>query len=640
MPYTPVSMHSGHLLDSRPSAIQTTTATLALTSALLALWMSTHRYHGLSGDAALYAMQALARIQPNLLHDVFLEHTSQDSYTIFSPLYAGCIALWGLHTSALILTITFKLWFFAAAWTLARSFSQSHVAFVSVGMLIIVSGAYGAYSVFRYAEDWVTARSLGEAMVITAFAFHFRGWRIIGLLCALGALIVHPLMALPGLLVLVCLWSSSRITAICAGALVLLALGVAIAAIALPSTGHFLAVMDAEWLEVVRERSQFLFLQLWSAADWNVNARPFASLTLSWLVLDNPRIRSLCTSSVLVGATGLTIAVIASLIGPIDVLLQGQAWRWVWVTAFVSVLLLPPTVLAIWRDEKCGSLCVVLLISAWTIPAIDGAACIVCALALWSIRERINARAAWFLRLLAFAGGGLILAWILRTCWAFAWSPPVSSAREGRALALIRDALGVTILTAAIFWSLVYWLKAFRSAPALLLACGVFLSAGALLWPETFSDRGVDGTSAQIQEFADWRSAIPPNSNVLVAPAHNAATFVWFTLDRPSYLTVDQSSGVVFSRTTALEIRRRSEVLLPLMDPDWTLYSNMQKTHRGTGAASISRPLTHDTLIRLCADPQLNFVVARESIGFQPIRHTHPGNRQDWNLYDCRRVHG
>jgi hypothetical protein len=150
----------------------------------------------------------------------------------------------------------------------------------------------------------------------------------------------------------------------------------------------------------------------------------------------------------------------------------------------------------------------------------------------------------------------------------------------------------------------------------------------------------MDGTAAEIDEFADWRSAIPPDSNVFVVSVKNAPTFAWFTLQRPSYLTVDQSSGVVFSRATALEVRRRSQVLLPLIDPDWTLLSNMKTKNIGSGgtSSSISRPVTRDRLYSLCGDPQLNFVVARENVGFSPDRHTSPGPWRDWNLYDCRRV--
>jgi hypothetical protein len=124
----------------------------------------------------------------------------------------------------------------------------------------------------------------------------------------------------------------------------------------------------------------------------------------------------------------------------------------------------------------------------------------------------------------------------------------------------------------------------------------------------------------------------------LVVPVRNSAAFAWFTLERPSYLTVDQSAGVVFSRTTALEVRRRSQVLLPLMDPDWRLLSNMSQVHGGSGGSFTSvRPLTRERLTSVCGDPELNFVVAEDNIGFEPLRHARAGGH-DWYLYDCRIV--
>jgi hypothetical protein len=111
---------------------------------------------------------------------------------------------------------------------------------------------------------------------------------------------------------------------------------------------------------------------------------------------------------------------------------------------------------------------------------------------------------------------------------------------------------------------------------------------------------------------------------------------VWFTLERPSYLTVDQSSGVIFSHATAVEIRRRSEVLLPMEQPDWRLLTR-RTTHGGKFDAK-ALPLTRDRLIRICADPTLDFVVAKENVGFQPRRHERQGPWDGWNLYDCRRV--
>jgi hypothetical protein len=596
----------------------------------------THQYKALGGDAGLYAFQALARIHPNLLNDLYLKNTSQDSYTIFSGFYAQCMALLGLRGAALTLTIVLKVWFFAAAWALARELSNGYIAFLAVALLIVTTGEYGAYHVFHYAEDWLTARSLAEALVITALVFYFGGLRVVSVLIACGAMSVHPLIALPGLLLLVCLWLPLRQSAIGAALGVLAALGITLLALHMPSAARFLVIMDANWLEVVRERSQFLFLQLWRGADWALNARPFLALSISAIAIGDARIHKVCTAALLVGTTGLVIALIASLVGPVSLLLQGQAWRWVWVTGFVSVLLLAPTVLAVWRSEKCGPLCALLMIAAWTIPAIDGAACLAGALILWLMRDRINAPSAMFLRWIAIALGVVIIAWVIKTSWRAAW--PRLPGPGSTPAALIRSLPGLAILSFALVGTLAYWIRANRSVLELFVFCGALLAGVLCIMPGTFQDKARDGRVAEIEEFKDWRGAIPLDANVFVVPAHNSAAFAWFTLERPSYLTVDQSSGVVFSRTTALEVRRRSQVLQPLMDPDWRLLSDMQARSGNAKTGPSMRPFIRDRLMSLCRDPQLNFVVAKEDVGFAPLRHAHVGPWQDWNLYDCRRV--
>ena len=126
--------------------------------------------------------------------------------------------------------------------------------------------------------------------------------------------------------------------------------------------------MDAAWAEVVRERSQFLFLPLWSMHDWEVNTQPFLYLGFTAIAVPDPRIRKLCPAAALVGAAGLAVAWIGSALGPVAILVQGQAWRWVWISVLMSALLLPGVALQVWRDETCGPLCVVLLVSGWTLP--------------------------------------------------------------------------------------------------------------------------------------------------------------------------------------------------------------------------------------------------------------------------------
>jgi hypothetical protein len=92
-----------------------------------------------------------------------------------------------------------------------------------------------------------------------------------------------------------------------------------------------------------------------------------------------------------------------------------------------------------------------------------------------------------------------------------------------------------------------------------------------------------------------------------------------------------------------MEIRRRSEVLLPVSEPDWKILSQIteerenRKNHVATRDLS-PRPLTAASLVAVCSDPQLGFVIAKEDVGFDPLRHLHVGDWRNWNLYDCERV--
>ena len=185
---------------------------------------------------------------------------------------------------------------------------------------------------------------------------------------ALGALFIHPLMALPGLLLLVCLWLPVRVGVIGAIGGIFATLAIALVAGNLPAASAVLTVMDAPWLDVVRERSQFLFLQLWSIRDWDINAQPFISLGLTAIAVADQRIRKLCAAAALVGAAGLAVALIGGLMA------RSRSWCRVkpgdgsGLPSSSAPLLVPFTVLRVWRDEKCGPLCALLLVSGWTLP--------------------------------------------------------------------------------------------------------------------------------------------------------------------------------------------------------------------------------------------------------------------------------
>ena len=251
-----------------------------------ALWCLTHQYHGLVGDSELYAVQALARNDPSLARDVFLSGASQDRFTIFSPIYSLFIRILGLQTAAISLLVLCKICFYGAIWAFGRRLYDSRAALLTMALAIMSLAEYGAYNVFHVAEDMLTARTLAEALAMTALSLHVYGRKTAALGLAALALCVHALMALPMVLLLVGLSAGVSVTIMAALVIVTSILIAAIGAVLAPHwTPTFLAIMDPGWLEMVRERSQFVFLQLWRLRDWELNIQPLLSLVLAMVVL-------------------------------------------------------------------------------------------------------------------------------------------------------------------------------------------------------------------------------------------------------------------------------------------------------------------------------------------------------------------
>jgi hypothetical protein len=600
---------------------------------LTTIWLSLRGYHGLLGDAQIYAFQAFARIHPHLGNDLYLQNTSQDQFTIFSPLYAWFIGSLGLEDAARLLTLVFTLWFFTGAFAVAKAIGNRDAAWLAVAFLLIADGGYGGSGVFRFAEPFLTARLPAEALIITSLACFLRGHRLVAIGIAAGSLLVHPLIALPGLLFVLCLGVTIQLSIVGAIAGVVFTLIVSGAALWLPRISNLLPVLDPAWLSIVQERSQFLFLQLWSFPDWELNARPFFYLAFTALALEDNRVRKLCIAAAVVGAAGLAVALTASLQGPVAIIVQGQAWRWVWIAAFISTLLVPATILHIWQDKRCGPLCAVLLISGLTLP-IDGTACVSLAIIFWLMRSKMTGGARVFFQWIFIA----LVASIIGSILVHARGFPIAAfhASKGIGAALLNDVFGIKVvvaLAAALLWC---WIRRSHKLWAFSLVFAILITLSILILPAAFKQSRTLASALESAEFSDWEAVIPPTSTVLVTPPRDVGTFVWFTLQRPNYLAVDQSAGVVFSRSTALEIQRRSQVLLPAMDPSWRILTNL-RTFPGRRTLDVpTRPLTAAIFNEICSDSQLGFVISQQDIGIDHFDHQGTGAWMGWNLYDCR----
>src|SRR5580692_5592876 len=135
-------------MHSLRNALQNNLLSGTLVLMVTVLWLLLHGYQGFAGDAQIYAFQALARIHPALSTDLYLQNTSQDQYTVFSPVYAWFIGWLGLENAARVLTLFFTAWLFAAAWRLAAGVAAgaasgaNGAAWLGAAFLVIAAGDY------------------------------------------------------------------------------------------------------------------------------------------------------------------------------------------------------------------------------------------------------------------------------------------------------------------------------------------------------------------------------------------------------------------------------------------------------------------------------------------------------------------
>ena len=616
----------------------TTARVVAYALFVAACWSAMHLYRGLGYDAQLYAFQAFAQIHPALKLDLFLQDAMQERLSIFSPFYALVIRLLGLEPAALTLFLLFNVVFATGAWFFMRKLCGPRLAWLAVAFVVSIKGNFGGFSVIRYGEDFFTARTAAEALVMVSLALQVHSHRVAAWTVSCLALAIHPIMALPGMLLLICLSLPMRLCIAGAALGIVGAVVLALAAMSSAVVAHHFPLLDGDWLSVVRERSQYLLLDMWAPADWKLNAKPFVALLLTVLAVPDPAIRRLSLAAILIGATGLAVAAIGCLVGPLAILVQAQPWRLMWITLALAILLLPMTASRIWDDRRVALPCLAFMMLAWTYPLIDPLLSAAVATVLWAMRGSVTQAAAQWLRWLGLAVIAIMAVWMIANVWTTLHAR-FAIGHDTLFISAVRNTLGLTtpmLVTTVTLW----WLIGNRQLRGLIVSVLLLGIALLFLVPSACRQESPLDATYSTGEYSDWQRLISEDKSVALASPGAATLFTWFILQRSSYLSEAQSAGVVFSRSTALEVKRRSQVLAPLMDPDWKITSQILAfaKDRKSYKPPALHPLTPTILAGICTDPQLGVVIAREDVGFDAHKHTGAGPWKDWSLYDCAHV--
>jgi len=603
-------------------------ACVTLAASYVLIWTIRKYYGGLDDDAQLYAFQAIARLNPGLATtDLFLKFGSQDNYTIFTGVFAWFIKHLGLASAAALLTIISHAWSAIATWFIANHLTSRKYAWLITGIVLVVPGEYGAFGVFQYSETFFTARLPAEALTLTAIALALASRFGLALLVAALALLTHPLMAMPGLLVLL-LYRFPFLL----GPRYLLLGCVAFAAII--AVAKFfphppIVMMDSEWLAMVRARSFFMFADEWRAVDWDLSLLAFLTILFAIASTGSLTIRRLGLSSIAVGVTGLALTTISSFAAPVALLIQGQPWRWTWICAYLAVAMLPIAVISCWQSRDTARRAIALLLCTAWIPTVSWASSIpigsplaaLCILLIWQ-RQRLDAQYVKYLVAFSLCVAATMLASVLASALTLA-QLEFTTNKEPLLIERIRDVIDLTLPAVALTWALWFATVQSRRLLSTLFTCMITIALFAPIAPRAYRNWTIQAYETGYAAFTDWRRALDHKRSVFW-PDDTPA--VWLLLDSPAYLSTSQSAGIVFSRQTASEVARRAAVLEPVTGHKGFAFDKENHDKIGT--------LTIQSLKAICSDPELGYVVSQRDL---PLPHLQgpPGRWGGQRLYFC-----
>lgn len=607
-------------------------------SLALAAWMLLHPFAGVTHDAVLYSLFALARLHPDTLTaDVFLRLGSQDSFSLFTPIYATAMRWFGMEHAARILLALCQAALLGGVWGLARRFMPPLDATLSVALLLALPSEYGMGDTFHFLDDCITARIPAEALVVGAVLAAVTRRYAVAAGCAIAAMLLHPIMGAAGIafLVFTCLvprYPRATLAVIGVGFMATVATVVASAPLG--------RIEDKDWLFAIYSSSSYLFVTLWSLFDWSRAAVYLVILTVGCWICPTPRLRQVCMGLLATAACGVVISVVFGDLFHVSIFIAMQAWRWLWLTQMLAITLAPAILQACWGRGYAGRAAVVFCGTAWIFRdlPLDGlldAMVIACA----AVPSQWNGNRYW--RLL-FVGACVLsgLAVSLDISNAFGYTPrPVSFSstllQQVRG-ACVDGAIPGVILIAS--WMIlrrsVSNVTGTRLASAAALTCAsvALLLCGWLL-PFTWANcTDAYYTPERADLFAPWRAVIPLTAEVVWL---ENPVGTWFLLDRPSYTSADQIAGAIFSKEKALLVRRRMSAETAVLRASSPISTDGLRSNPDTTLSPLKvLPLTLEGMRALCTDPDLGYVVnwsAPVPTPFPPV--TVDSTRENGKLY-------
>lgn len=592
-----------------------------------AVLLVSHPFTGVRHDGTLYAGEAIARLIPGEFHDdVYFLFGSQGKFTLLPALYAQLIAAFGLGMGTIIgMLAAHALYLVASAYLVTGLVTLPALRRACLLSVLLGWTIYGGSRVFAYSEPFLTARSFAEPAVLFGLGLLVRGRLVGAALALLVALLVHPLIAIGGVLVAwIYVVSRDRrwwIPAV-VGALAFVVLGAS-------QVGPFSDVFsqyDDEWLSLVQEANPQAFVFRWSALEYGVIAYNAIVLLFAIRLSDDARQRRLLWAGLVAGVSA-TIASVAL----VDVALNPffgklQVWRAEWVMQWLAIASLPLVLNALWPKGHHARVAACLLAIGWIAPFTFAPAVLgLLALPIHGFSARfVLTRATERIVIAATAviALAIVVQYEMRVFKLGSLLDQPSHQIIGQALAV-----GIVLFLVAL-WFLRFSSRLGWFAP--LVALLAFTGAAAV-W-----DQRAPWTK-RLESYAlgthIWPGLIAPDAKVywyrdLIAP--------WVLLGHANYYTQQQGSGAVFSRDMIVELDRRRK-LTALLDFQEQVCRMMNNLTEHQDSCEPDAAVVHT----ICVDGGIDYVVLQSRLeGVAPKADFSTGVVEDgyekkFFLYGC-----
>ncbi len=596
---------------------------------IAAVLVAAHPYAGVVHDGILYLAQALAHIYPDIYAgDLFFKWGSQDQYSVFSSLYSALIASLGLNEANVLLVVLSQGVFLGASFLVVRRLLPPGLHGFGLLMLACSNGIYGGQFIFRVAEPFVTPRPFAEAATLFAVALLVSGRKFSALAVLLGSALLHPLVALAGLLYAwIYLVMQDRRWA---WALLLAVPGLAAGLAGMEPFVQLFRQFDPEWLATLVDRNPHIFLKRWTSHDWSLVACDLAIAAAAYRLADGLARRALGAALVLAASTLALSFVGADLLH--NVLLTNlQPWRGLWLVHWMSAAVLPFLAWRMWREGPVGQVIAGLAVYVFMLRGLpSGLAAAALMVLVFVGRERVSIRPRLVHAvLIGLAAAGLanwlMVLWRTRENALAAGTPiheyVINALSKPFVLLVLGSAIGLWLLRDPKRWQ--------KALVALVLA-----GLTPFLWDQRSPfARYIETTPMGTHPFS---KIVGRNQEVFW---YRDVLTPWVLMQRRSYMSGAQKAGQMFNRNTAMEFRERSAALnIMEFQAEVCRWVNAANNRNDSCVPNL------ETLVTTCTEAKgLDFIVLQSRIGKQWVASWTPPidlpyRRPYFYLYDCKNV--